>query len=87
MDYNDINSYIYFTKPYAYGWMVYHIEGTEHVMDMCFARPEDALSYAASLNLREAKRVENAKVRLEKARKNYDVYEGPYYSITGYYGD
>lgn len=87
MDYNNINSYIYFTKPYAYGWMVYHIEGTEHVMDMCFARPEDALSYAASLNLREAKRVENAKTRLENARKNLVIHDTPYYSITGYYGD
>ena len=87
MNYNDNNSYIYFTKPYAYGWMVYHIEGTEHVMDMCFARPEDALSYAASLNLREAKRVEEAKARLAKARRNLNISTSPYYSITGYYGD
>ena len=87
MDYNDTNSYIYFTKPYAYGWMVYHIEGTEHVMDMCFARPEDALSYAASLNMREAKRSAEAKERMENARKNLVVHQTPYYSITGYYGD
>lgn len=87
MDYNDINSYIYFAKPYAYGWMVYHIEGVEHVMDMCFARPEDALSYAASRNLREATRAEDAKVRMENARKNTIVHETHYYSITGYYGD
>lgn len=87
MNYNDINSYIYFTKPYAYGWMVYHIEGTEQVMDMCFARPEDALSYAASLNLREAKRVEDAKARLENARRTATYNGSIYYSITGYYGD
>ena len=87
MNYNDINSYIYFTKPYAYGWMVYHIEGTEQIMDMCFSRPEDALSYAASLNLREAKRVEDVKARLENARNSVSLNNGIYYSITGYYGD
>ena len=87
MNYNDINSYIYFTKPYAYGWMVYHIEGTEHVMDMCFTRQEDALSYATSLNHREARRVEEANARLENARKKATYYGSVYYSITGYYGD
>ena len=27
VNYNDNNSYIYYTKPYAYGWIVDHIEG------------------------------------------------------------
>ncbi len=87
MDFNDTNIYTYFTKPYAYGWMVYHVENGEEVMEMCFTREEDATSYAASLNLREAKRVAEAKERLENARKSLVIPSSPYYSITGYYGD
>ena len=87
MDYNDINTYSYFTKPHNRGWMVYHIEGGEHVMDMCYAREEDATSHAFSLNMREAKRVADAKERLDNARKNLVIRTSPYYSITGYYGD
>ena len=87
MNYNDTNFYAYYSKPVAYGWMVYHIENGEEVMDMCYAREEDAISYAASLNMREAKRVTDAKERLETARKNLVIPSSPYYSITGYYGD
>ena len=87
MDYNDINSYSYFTKPYGYGWMVCHIEEGESVMDMCFANEEDAKSYAMTLNAREAKRVADVKERLESAKMNLAVPSNPYYSITGYYGD
>ena len=87
MNYNDTNFYAYYSKPVAYGWMVYHIEDGEEVMDMCYAREEDATSYAASLNMREAKRVADAKKRLENARKNLVIPSSPYYSITGYYGD
>ena len=87
MNYNDTNFYAYYSKPVAYGWMVYHIEDGEEVMDMCYAREEDAISYAASLNMREAKRVTDAKERLETARKNLVIPSSPYYSITGYYGD
>jgi hypothetical protein len=68
--------------------MVYHIEDGEHVMDMCYAREEDAKSHALSLNMREAMRVADAKERLENARKNLVIPSNPYnYSITGYYGD
>ena len=87
MNYNDTNFYAYYSKPYAFGWMVYHIENAEEVMDMCYAREEDATSYANSLNVRKAKRVVDAKERLENARKNLVIPSSPYYSITGYYGD
>ena len=87
MDYNDINTYCYSSKPYAFGWMVFHIEDDEEVMDMCFSREEDATSFALSLNMREAKRVADVKERLETARKNLVVPSSTYYSITGYYGD
>ena len=87
MDYNDINTYSYFVKPYAYGWMVYHIEDGEHVMDDCFANEETAKQVASSRNMREAKRVANAQARLENARKSLVIHDTPYYSITGYYGD
>lgn len=87
MDYNDTNIYTYFTKPYAYGWMVYHIENGEHVMDMCYATEEVAKNDALRRNMREAKRVADVKERLETARKNLVVPSSPYYSITGYYGD
>ena len=87
MDYNDINTYRYFSKPSAYGWMVYHIEDGEEVMDMCYAKEEDAKSYACTLNIREAKRVADVKERMENARKEVLIPSNPYYSITGYYGD
>ena len=87
MDYNDTNIYTYFTKPYAYGWMVYHVENGEEVMDDCFAKEETAKQVATSRNMREAQRVAEAKERLETARKNLVVPASPYYSITGYYGD
>ena len=87
MNYNDTNFYAYYSKPVAYGWMVYHIEDGEEVMDMCYAREEDAKSHALSLNVREAKRVADAKERLETARKNLVIHDSSYYSITGYYGD
>lgn len=87
MNYNDTNFYAYYSKPYAFGWMVYHIENGEEVMDMCYAREEDATSFALSLNMREAKRVADVKERLETARKNLVVPSSTYYSITGYYGD
>ena len=84
----DTNIYTYYSKPYAYGWMVYHIENGEEVMDMCYAREEDAAHFALSQNMREAKRVADAKERLENARKNLVIPSNPYnYSITGYYGD
>ena len=87
MSHNDTNTYCYFSKPYAYGWMVCHIENGDEVMEMCFAREEDATSYARSLNVREAKRVADVKERLENARKNLVIPSNPYYSITGYFGD
>ena len=87
MNYNDTNTYSYFVKPYAYGWMVYHIENREHVMDDCFADEETARQVATSRNMREAKRVADVKERLENARKNLVIHDTPYYSITGYYGD
>ena len=87
MSYNDTNIYTYFTKPYAFGWMVYHIENGEHVMDMCYATEEVAKNDALHRNMREAKRVADAKERLENARKNLVIPNSPYYSITGYYGD
>ena len=87
MDYNDTNIYTYFTKPYAYGWMVYHIENEEEVIDDCFANEETAKQVATSRNMREAQRVAEIKERLETARKNLVVPSSPYYSITGYYGD
>ena len=87
MDYNDINTYSYFTKPNGFGWMVFHIEDGEHVMDMCYAKEEDAKNDALHRNMREAKRVADAKERLETARKNLVIHDSPYYSITGYYGD
>ena len=87
MNYNDTNTYTYDSKHYAFGWMVYHIEDNEEVMDMCFSREEDATSFALSLNMREAKRVADVKERLETARKNLVVPSSTYYSITGYYGD
>lgn len=87
MNYNDSNIYTYFTKPYVYGWMVYHVENGEEVMDDCFANEETAKKVATSRNMREAKRVADVKVRLETARKNLVVPSSPYYSITGYYGD
>ena len=87
MGYNDTNIYTYFTKPYAYGWKVCHIEEGQEVMDMCYAKKEDAASYANSLNVRETKRVAEAKERLENARKSLVIPSSPYYSITGYYGD
>ena len=57
MDFNDINTYSYFTKPYEFGWMVYHIEDGQHIMDDCFANEEAAKQVALSRNIREAKRV------------------------------
>lgn len=87
MDFNDINTYCYYSKHYAFGWMVFHIEDNEEVMDMCFSREKDATSFALSLNMREAKRVADVKERLETAHKNLVVPSNPYYSITGYYGD
>ena len=87
MDYNDINTYFYLTKPYGYGWMVYHIENEEEVMDMCYSREEDAKNTALSLNMREARRVADAMERIENNRKNMVIPSSPYYSITGYYGD
>jgi len=88
MDYNDINTYRYFSKPSAYGWMVYHIEDGEEVMDMCYVKEQDANSYACTLNMCEAKRVADVKERMENARKEVLIPSNPYnYSITGYYGD
>ena len=87
MNCNDTNLYTYYTKPYAYGWMVYHIENGEQVMDMCYATEEVANSDALHRNMREAKRVADAKERIETARRNLVIPSSPYYSITGYYGD
>ena len=87
MEYNDINTYSYFTKPNGFGWMVYHIEEGEQVMDMCYAQEKDATAHALALNMREAKRVADVKERLENARKNLVIHDSPYYSITGYFGD
>ena len=87
MNYNDTNYYTYYTKPYAYGWMVYHIENGEYVMDDCFANEETAKQVAISRNIGEAKRVADAKDRIETARRNLVIPSSPYYSITGYYGD
>ena len=87
MEYNDTNTYSYYTKPYEFGWMVYHVEDGEHVMDDCFANEEMAKQVAQSRNMREAKRVAEAKERLDNARKNLVLHASPYYSITGYFGD
>jgi hypothetical protein len=87
MSYNDTNIYTFNSKPYAYGWMVYHVENGVEVMDDCFANEETAKQVATSRNMREAQRVADAKERLETARKNLVVPSSPYYSITGYYGD
>lgn len=87
MEYNDTNTYNYFTKPYEFGWMVYHIENGEHIMDDCFAKEETAKQVAFSRNMREAKRVADAKERIETSRRNLVIPTNPYYSITGYYGD
>ena len=87
MGYNDTNIYTYFTKPYAYGWMVYHVENGEEVMDDCFVNEETAKQVATSKNMREAKRVAEAQERIENSRKNLVVPSSPYYSITGYFGD
>ena len=87
MEYNDTNTYNYFTKPYEYGWMVYHIENGKHIMDDCFAKEEYAKQVALSRNMNEAKRVADAKARIEKACKNLVFPTNRYYSITGYYGD
>ena len=87
MNYNDSNIYSYFTKPYAYGWMVYHVENGEEVMDDCFVNEETAKQVATSRNMRDAQRVAEAKERLETARKNMVVPSSPYYSITGYFGE
>ena len=87
MKYNDTNYYSYFTKPYEFGWMVYHIENGQHIMDDCFANEGAANQVALSRNIREAKRVAEAKERLEASRKNLVLHSGPYYSITGFYGD
>lgn len=90
MDFNDTNIYTYFTKPYAYGWMVYHIENGEHVMDMCYATEEVAKNDALQRNMREAKRVAEAQERIENYRKNLvvETLEHGYYGVRGrYYGD
>ncbi len=87
MDYNDINTYSYFVKPYAYGWMVYHVENGDHIMDDCYATEDAAKQVALTRNLNEAKRVADAKARIEHARKHHVIPASPYYSITGYYGD
>lgn len=87
MDFNDTNIYTYFTKPYAYGWMVYHVEDGKDVMDMCYVKEDVAKGAALSMNMREAKRVADAKERIENYRKNMVIPSSPYYSITGYYGD
>ena len=87
MEYNDTNTYSYYTKPYEFGWMVYHVEDGEHVMDDCFAKEEMAKQVALSRNMREAKRVAEANERLENSRKNLVLHTSPYYSITGYFGD
>lgn len=87
MDFNSTKTYEYHYKAIAYGWMVYHNEDGNEVMDMCYANESDAKSYALSLNMREAKRVEEAKARLEAAKARIVNYDTPYYSITGYYGD
>ena len=87
MEYNDTNTYSYYTKPYEFGWMVYHIENGEHVMDDCFAKEEMAKQVALSRNMREAKRVADAKERIETSRGNLVHHTSPYYSITGYFGD
>ena len=87
MNYNDINTYTYFTKSYEFGWKVFHVEKDMEVVDMCFAHEKDAASVALSLNMNEAKRVADAKMRMENERKNLVIPSSPYYSITGYYGD
>lgn len=87
MDFNDFNTYSYFTKPYEFGWMVYHIENGQHIMDDCFANEDAAKQVALSRNIREAKRVADAKERMDNSRKNMVIRTSPYYSITGYFGD
>ena len=87
MSFNDTNYYEYKVKSCENGLQTYHIEDGVDIWDMCFAREQDAISYAMSLNMREAKRVADAKERLENSRKNLVIHDTPYYSITGYYGD
>lgn len=87
MNINDTATYSYTYRPYEYGWMVYHLEDGVQVMDMCFANEFCAKDYALSLNMREYKRVEDAKNRLEFAKSRIVLHDTPYYSITGYCGD
>lgn len=90
MNYNDTNYYAYYTKPYEFGWMVFHIENGEHITDDCFANEETAKQVALSRNMREAKRVADAKDRIETARRNLHIetLENGYYGVRGrYYGD
>lgn len=87
--YNDINTYNYSVKPYAYGWMVYHIENGTEVMDMCYAKEDVAKSAAMSMNMREAKRVADAKERIERFNNTYkaETLENYYGVANRYYGD
>ena len=87
MEYNDTNTYTYFTKPYEFGWMVYHLENGVCVMDDCYSKEETAKQVALSKNMREAKRVAEASERIEASRRNLIHHSSPYYSITGYFGD
>ena len=87
MDFNNTNYYEYKVKAYENGFQTYHVEDGVDVWDMCFNNEDAAISYAMSLNMREARRVADAIARLEKARKNLVFHDTPYYSITGYYGD
>lgn len=86
-DYNDTTTYTYSVKQDAYGWVVYHKANGEDVADMYYATEEVANGAAASLNMREAKRVADAKERIERFKNMFPTHSTPYYSITGYYGD
>lgn len=88
MDFNNIIFHTYFWKPEKCGFSVYHIENGIEVWDYSFMKEVDAKAYTTSRNANEAKRVADAKARIEAARRNIVALENPYhYSITGYYGD
>ena len=89
MEYNDINTYNYSVKPNAYGWMVYHIENDKEVMDMCYAKEVDAKNAALTMNMREAKRVADAKARVERFNNTFkaETLQNYYVVANRYYGD
>ena len=89
IQFNDINTYNYSVKPNAYGWTVYHIENGNEVVDMCYATEEVANGAALSMNMNEAKRVADAKERIENYNNKFAAETlDNYYGVAGrYYGD